>query len=356
MDYIRYPYRTKMKFYTDSDRETEVCWYYAAEDAKLFPGYTRFASGLMSHDKMKEWKGIGEIPKTPKLWGSSSKPCCEWPGIEPKGPLGAFTTGVPIGSLPPVKYPHECRPPRRNWQSGSADTEVRDCWKDLSGFWVVLGTWYSGPRVNLVVSFEPTQLHDQNPFECWNWLFDVISVPFGNAGGYTGHPARTSFVLPSGLGLNIFVDVGIGLGPSTNTRAMYSCRWRDLRPWGCSTFNLVVAHNLNWPLVPDEVVPPDTIELCAFLPHGHQYQSGAADFAIVHRPHPDSGGRQYQSGSALWQINGGTGRAGGPAGAGVVVTAGYTVFGSGRPRRTVTHRPLRSHRDADQVHDGILRP
>lgn len=60
VDYIRHPYKTRMRLRKDSDEETEVQWFFCLPGAKWYPGYTRFASGIWAQYP-EVWTGVGEV-------------------------------------------------------------------------------------------------------------------------------------------------------------------------------------------------------------------------------------------------------------------------------------------------------
>lgn len=93
VDAIRYPHRTTMRFYKDSEVETPVCWYFAAPEAKPLGFYTRFGSGLWGKDYMDQWEGVGQTPFASIDFRSH---CCALPGKAPRGTPEQFAEGIDL--------------------------------------------------------------------------------------------------------------------------------------------------------------------------------------------------------------------------------------------------------------------
>lgn len=73
MDTIRSAYRTKIRPFRDSDEEVEIRWFFAAPEAKDFPGEHRFTSGNWELDK-PSWNGPGEVKGASRPWSNGERP------------------------------------------------------------------------------------------------------------------------------------------------------------------------------------------------------------------------------------------------------------------------------------------
>jgi hypothetical protein len=73
VDLIRSCYKTKMRLQVNSDDETEVQWFFCLPGAKVYPGYTRFASGNWAMDRFK-WPGTGEVLGATRSWVNGKPP------------------------------------------------------------------------------------------------------------------------------------------------------------------------------------------------------------------------------------------------------------------------------------------
>jgi streptogramin lyase len=94
MDLIRSCYTTDMRLYTDSDQTTAVRWFFADENAKLFPGPTRFNSLNWSSD---HWRadGPGEVMGAIRTY-SRGEPARFQTGQRFCGTLDQFRDGASI--------------------------------------------------------------------------------------------------------------------------------------------------------------------------------------------------------------------------------------------------------------------
>jgi hypothetical protein len=93
MDMIRACYRTRMRFFEDSNLEVPVRWYYTRTGAQPFPHYHRFASGNYSDPQLRtgvvsalDWPGVGEVFGAPRTY-------C--PSFPPGDALGTHFCGSP---------------------------------------------------------------------------------------------------------------------------------------------------------------------------------------------------------------------------------------------------------------------
>lgn len=94
---VRSCYRTKMRFFTDSNLETGVVWYFSSPLAKPLPFPTRFGSGNWASEK-DGWTGTGEVPGLPRPWRDGSMPGFLL-GEKFCGEESALREGVPISEF-----------------------------------------------------------------------------------------------------------------------------------------------------------------------------------------------------------------------------------------------------------------
>lgn len=89
MDVLRACYRTRMRFFRDSDLEIPVTWYWCEEGALPFPGHTVFGSGNWATSR-DDWVGPGEVGGAPRPF---------YDGHEPLNWVGNFDEYVTFGGL-----------------------------------------------------------------------------------------------------------------------------------------------------------------------------------------------------------------------------------------------------------------
>lgn len=102
MDFLRSGYATLM-FLRDGGDAREIQWYFADDDAIVFPALHRFAS--LNYETSPPYPGppflVGEDPRPPKPWRSPINR--GFPGDSFAGPESYFTQGVPT-SYEPLAY------------------------------------------------------------------------------------------------------------------------------------------------------------------------------------------------------------------------------------------------------------
>jgi hypothetical protein len=100
VDLLRSCYRTKMRFFSDSDIETEVVWYFTEPGAQVLPFYTRFASGNWATERV-EWPGVGEVLFAPRPYSKGENPG-RYFGERYCGSPQHFAAGQPLPPARPV--------------------------------------------------------------------------------------------------------------------------------------------------------------------------------------------------------------------------------------------------------------
>lgn len=98
MDLLRSCYSTKMRFFADSDQEIDVRWFWADEDAQIFPEHTRFGSGNWA-DEPFHWNGAGEVLGAPRPWNDGA-PIDGLVGDHYCGPLATYQNGGTFPGVP----------------------------------------------------------------------------------------------------------------------------------------------------------------------------------------------------------------------------------------------------------------
>lgn len=73
IDLLRSCYSTKMQVFDPPGEEIDVQWWFCDDKAKLFPDYTRFASGNWASDR-HGWTGTGEVEGAPREWADGEPP------------------------------------------------------------------------------------------------------------------------------------------------------------------------------------------------------------------------------------------------------------------------------------------
>jgi len=137
VDYLHYPEIVSMRFYTDSDRETLVCWYPCVDGAKPLGMYTRFASGLMDTQFQDQWKGVGQVPHRPIKYGKAVHDCCIGDGVAPWGTKEEFARGIRLrdrGPIPPGLIP--CLPQTifgSGFETEGGDATIPPCGWPIGG-------------------------------------------------------------------------------------------------------------------------------------------------------------------------------------------------------------------------------
>lgn len=217
MDYVRSCYATKMKFFTDSDLEIPVVWYFCDKDALPFPDYTRFASGNWASSK-SGWDGVGEVEGVPRPWVNGRMPRNEcngqifgqFTGKFFKGTSAQFANGCsildpPLGALANGLC-EACMPlPPVAWLTIISK-------RNLSPFW----DWPTGEQIPLY-QVPPGQAPTLD-------LFWTMRYP-------------DTFVLPLG---QYFASFNCATGPLT---------------FGCGPHGMAMFSNPNFPIYPDFVAP-----------------------------------------------------------------------------------------------------
>lgn len=119
MFYLRSCYSTKARFFYDDDREDDIIWYWAADDAPWFRGRSSFAPLSFSNPTIDASNVVGEVPSRPRPWRNGSKPGApasgdldgeeEWfyegQSIEDDG-LDRTEFGVPVNCQPVTDVCH----------------------------------------------------------------------------------------------------------------------------------------------------------------------------------------------------------------------------------------------------------
>ena len=97
MDLLRSCYTTEMRFWQDRPDSVPVRWFWADEDAQVFPGYHRFASGNWATPYGK-WEGPGEVQDAPREWNDGANPGLS--GQKFCGPQSSYEHGSPWPGKP----------------------------------------------------------------------------------------------------------------------------------------------------------------------------------------------------------------------------------------------------------------
>lgn len=99
VDHIRVPYKTRMRFFRNSDAETEVTWFFT--DKPPLPFDTAFYSRLWSNENVAE-QWLGETSPFMRENASGHPPGTVPPG-PPMGQPEWFLEGFPSPPDPPVE-------------------------------------------------------------------------------------------------------------------------------------------------------------------------------------------------------------------------------------------------------------
>lgn len=97
MDLLRACYTTEMRFWIDRPDTVPVRWFWCDEDAEIFPGYHRFASGNWA-TKYGNWEGPGEVQEAPRPFDPGVNPGLD--GHKFCGPQSSFIHGSPWPGKP----------------------------------------------------------------------------------------------------------------------------------------------------------------------------------------------------------------------------------------------------------------
>jgi hypothetical protein len=93
MDFIRSCYSTKARFFADSDRESNIRWYFAEDGAKVFPGRHVFGSLNYGDADYAPPGPVGELAGRPRTWRDGSVDPA-FPTQAPDGQLSDFVDGA----------------------------------------------------------------------------------------------------------------------------------------------------------------------------------------------------------------------------------------------------------------------
>lgn len=73
MDLVRSCYKTKVRFFKDSDIEVSIRWFFCNPTAKLLGIYSRFSSGNWASQR-DSWPGPGEVLGASREWSDGETP------------------------------------------------------------------------------------------------------------------------------------------------------------------------------------------------------------------------------------------------------------------------------------------
>ena len=66
MAYLKHCYTAKCRFFRDSDRQSNIIWYWADDNAEHFRKYHQFNTGNYMDTRLQEWSPVGEVKGTKK--------------------------------------------------------------------------------------------------------------------------------------------------------------------------------------------------------------------------------------------------------------------------------------------------
>lgn len=95
MDLVRSCYTTTMRFFRDDPLEIKVRWFFADEEADVFPHHHLFGSGNWASDRFN-WPGPGEVLDAPRPWAD---------GAAPDGLIGDHFCGPLVSYIEGDVYP-----------------------------------------------------------------------------------------------------------------------------------------------------------------------------------------------------------------------------------------------------------
>lgn len=97
MDLLRSCYTTEMRFWKDRPDTVPVRWFWCDEEAEIFPGHHRFASGVWAA-KYGPWEGPGEVEEAPRPFDPGVNPGLD--GHKFCGPKSSYAEGSPWPGKP----------------------------------------------------------------------------------------------------------------------------------------------------------------------------------------------------------------------------------------------------------------
>lgn len=98
MDLLRSCYTTFMRFFRDNALEIKVRWFWADEEADVWPGHHLFGSGNWASERF-DWPGPGEVLDAPRPW-DDGHPIDGLIGDHYCGPEVSYTEGTAYPGVP----------------------------------------------------------------------------------------------------------------------------------------------------------------------------------------------------------------------------------------------------------------